>query len=61
VGGGPPCVTTSGQAWTDVDVYMPDRWLRAACEKAGLAYVGILACDFLITVSSSAVIRTDPG
>ena len=21
-------VTTSGQAWTDFDVYMPDRWAK---------------------------------
>ena len=105
-------VTTSGQAWADFDVYMPERlatdperrraagipedlamatkpelairqvrrlaaaglpirWaafdevytrsgtLRAACEKAGLAYVGILPCDFLITLPSGAVIRAD--
>src|SRR5262245_61773506 len=105
-------VTTSGQAWADFDIYMPDRWardperrraagipealamatkpdlaigqvrrliaaglparwaafdevytrsgmLREACEKAGLAYVGILPCDFLITLPSGAVIRAD--
>jgi len=105
-------VTTSGQAWADFDVYMPDRWardpgrrraagipddlamttkpdlaaaqvrrlvaaglpagwvafdevytrsgtLREACEKAGLAYVGIAPCDFLITLPSGAVIRAD--
>jgi SRSO17 transposase len=105
-------VTTSGQAWADFDIYMPDRWardperrraagipeelamttkpdlaaaqlrrlaaaglpvgwaafdevytrsgtLRATCEKAGLAYVGILPCDFLITLPSGAVTRTD--
>ena len=105
-------VTTSGQAWADFDVYMPDRWardperrraagipedlamttkpelaaaqvrrlaaaglpagwaafdevytrsgkLRETCEKAGLAYVGILPCDFLITLPSGAVIRAD--
>jgi SRSO17 transposase len=105
-------VTTSGQAWADFDVYMPERWardperrraagvpedlamatkpelaigqvrrlaaaglpigwaafdevytrsgkLRAACEKAGLAYAGILPCDFLITLPSGAVIRAD--
>ena len=103
-------VTTSGQAWADFDVYMPDRWaqdperrraagvpedlamttkpdlaiaqvrrlaaaglpacwaafdevytrsgkLRAVCEQAGLAYVGILPCDFLITLPSG---RRDP-
>ena len=105
-------VTTSGQAWADFDVYMPDRWardperrraagipedlamttkpdlavaqvrrlvaaglpagwvafdevytrsgkLREACEKAGLAYVGILPCDFRITLPSGTVIRAD--
>jgi hypothetical protein len=105
-------VTTSGQAWADFDVYMPERWatepqrrraarvpedlamatkpelaigqvrrlaaaglpigwaafdevytrsgtLRAACQKAGLAYVGIIPCDFLITLGSGAVIRAD--
>ena len=105
-------VTTSGQAWADFDVYMPDRWaadperrraagipedlamatkpqlaigqvrrlvaaglpvgwaafdevytrsgtLRETCEKAGLAYAGILPCDFLITLPSGAVIRAD--
>jgi SRSO17 transposase len=105
-------VTTSGQAWADFDVYMPDRWardpgrrraagipedlamttkpdlaaaqlrrlaaaglpsgwaafdevytrsgkLRETCEKAGLAYVGILPCDFLITLPSGALIRAD--
>ena len=105
-------VTTSGQAWTDFDVYMPDRWakdpdrrqaagipgdlvmttkpdlavaqlerliaaglpagwaafdevytrsgkLRQACEKAGLAYVGILPRDFPVTLASGAVIRAD--
>jgi hypothetical protein len=105
-------VTTSGQAWADFDVYMPDRWardperrraagipedlamatkpelaigqvrrlaaaglparwvafdevytrsgtLRQTCEKAALAYVGILPCDFLITLPSGAVIRAD--
>src|SRR5690348_9918282 len=92
-------VTTSGQAWADFNVYMPDRWaadmqrrraagipddlamatkpelataqvrrllkaglpirwaafdevyarsgnLRRACEDAGLAYAGIIPCDF---------------
>ena len=105
-------VTTSGQAWADFDVYMPDRWaggperrraagipedlelatkpqlaiaqlsrlaaaglpagwaafdevytrsgkLRETCEKAGLAYVGIIPCDFQITLPSGAVIRAD--
>jgi len=105
-------VTTSGQAWADFDVYMPDRWaadpdrrraagipddlvmttkpdlaagqlgrliaaglpvgwaafdevytrsgkLREACEKAGLAYVGIVPRDFSITVASGAVLRAD--
>jgi SRSO17 transposase len=105
-------VTTSGQAWADFDVSMPDRWardpgrrraagipedlamttkpdlaaaqvrqlvaaglpagwvafdevytrsgtLREACEKAGLAYVGILPCDLFITLPSGAVIRAD--
>jgi hypothetical protein len=105
-------VTTSGQAWADFDVYMPDRWaqdsgrrraagvpddlamttkpdlavaqvrrlaaaglpacwaafdevytrsgkLRAVCEQAGLAYAGILPCDFLITLPSGAVSRAD--
>ena len=100
-------VTTSGQAWADFDVYMPDRWardperrraagipedlamttkpdlaaaqvrrlaaaglpagwaafdevytrsgkLREACEKAGLAYVGIVPCDFRITLAVRA-------
>ena len=105
-------VSTSGQAWADFDVYMPDRWardpqrrraagipedlamatkpdlaigqvrrlaaaglpigwaafdevytrsgkLRETCEKAGLAYAGILPCDFLIALPSGAVIRAD--
>ena len=106
-------VTTSGQAWADFDVYMPDRWakdpdrrqaagipgdlvmttkpdlavaqlgrliaaglqagwaafdevytrsgkLRAtACGTAGLAYVGIVPCDFSITLACGAVIRAD--
>ena len=105
-------VTTSGQAWADFDVYLPDRWakdpdrraaagipddlvmrtkpdlavaqlerliaaglpagwaafdevytrsgtLREACQKAGLAYVGIIPCDFAITLASGAIIRAD--
>ena len=105
-------VTTSGQAWADFDVYMPERWakdperrcragipddlamttkpylaaaqlrrlaaaglparwaafdevytrsgkLRETCEEAGLAYVGIIPCDFSITLPSGAVIRAD--
>jgi len=105
-------VSTSGQAWADFDIYMPDRWasdpqrrraagipedltmttkpdlaigqvkrlmaaglpagwaafdevytrsgaLRAACEKAGLAYAGIVPCDFNITLPSGAVTRAD--
>jgi hypothetical protein len=105
-------VTTSGQAWADFDVYMPDRWardperrraagipedlamatkpelaigqvrrlaaaglparwvafdevytrsgtLRQTCEKAALAYVGILPCDFQITTPARTVIRAD--
>jgi SRSO17 transposase len=106
------CVTTSGQAWADFDVYMPERWaqdtarrraagipddleaatkpqlaigqvqrlvaaglparwaafdevygrsgrLREACEKAGLAYVAIIPCDFQITTTAGTVIRAD--
>jgi hypothetical protein len=33
--------------------------LRGACEEAGLAYVGIIPCDFRITFPSGAVIRAD--
>ena len=107
-------VTTSGQAWADFEVYMPDRWatdpgrrrtagipddlamttkpdlvaaqvrrlaaaglparwaafdevytrsgtLRETCEEADLAYVGILPCDFLITLPSGAVLRRSLG
>ena len=105
-------VTTSGQAWADFDVYMPERWatdadrrraaripgglqtaakpelaiaqvlrlvrsglpigwvafdevygrsgkLRQTCEEAGLAYAGIIPCDFRVTLPSGAVIRAD--
>jgi len=106
------CVTTSGQAWADFDVYLPDRWakdpdrraaagipdelvmrtkpdlavaqlerliaaglpagraafdevytrsgtLSEACQKAGLAYAGIIPCDLAITLASGAIIRAD--
>ena len=105
-------VTTSGQAWADFNVYMPERWaadmqrrraagipddlamatkpelataqvrrllktglpirwaafdevyarsgnLRRACEDAGLAYAGIIPCDFSITTPAGTVIRAD--
>ena len=105
-------VTTSGQAWADFDIYMPERWaadpgrrraagipgdlgmatkpelataqlprliktglpvrwaafdevygrsgkLRETCEKAGLAYVAIIPCDFPVTLPSGSVIRAD--
>ena len=104
-------VTASGQAWTDFDVYMPERWaddlprrraagipdglefttkpqlaigqlkrlaaglparwmaadevygrsgkLRKACEHAGLAYVLIIPCDYLVTTAAGTVIRAD--
>ena len=40
-------------------MYTRSGKLRAACEQAGLAYAGILPCDFLITLPSGAVIRAD--
>jgi hypothetical protein len=46
--------------WAAFDeVYTRSGKLREACEKAGLAYVGILPCDFGITLASGAVIRAD--
>ena len=41
------------------EVYTYSGKLREACEKAGLAYVGILPCDFGITLASGAVICAD--
>jgi hypothetical protein len=35
--------------------------LREACEKAGLAYVGIVPRDFRITVPSGTVIKAEDG
>ena len=46
--------------WVAFDeVYTRSGTLRETCEKAGLAYVGILPRDFLITLPSGAVIRAD--
>jgi hypothetical protein len=46
--------------WVAFDeVYTRSGKLRETCQKAGLAYVGILPCDFLITLPSGAVIRAD--
>ena len=48
------------RSWAAFDeVYTRSGTLRETCEKAGLAYVGILPCDFLITLPSGAVIRAD--
>ncbi len=47
-------------SWAAFDeVYTRSGKLREACEKAGLAYVGIVPCDFSITLASGAVIRAD--
>jgi hypothetical protein len=44
--------------WAAFDeVYTRSGKLREACQKAGLAYVGIVPCDFPITLSSGNVIR----
>ncbi len=40
-------------------MYTRSGKLRGTCEKAGLAYVGIVPCDFRITLPSGAVIRAD--
>ncbi len=46
--------------WAAFDeVYTRSGKLRRACETAGLAYVGIVPCDFAVTVASGAVIRAD--
>jgi hypothetical protein len=46
--------------WVAFDeVYTRSGTLRETCQKAGLAYVGILPCDFLITLPSRTVIRAD--
>ncbi len=41
------------------EVYTRSGKLRQACETAGLAYVGIVPCDFAITLACGAVIRAD--
>jgi len=46
--------------WVAFDeVYTRSGKLRETCEKAGLAYVGILPCDFQITTPARTVIRAD--
>ena len=46
--------------WAAFDeVYTRSGKLRGACEKAGLGYVGIVPCDFSITLASGAMIRAD--
>jgi hypothetical protein len=46
--------------WAAFDeVYTRSGRLRETCEQAGLAYVGILPCDFHITTPARTVIRAD--
>jgi hypothetical protein len=46
--------------WVAFDeVYTRSGRLRETCEQAGLAYVGILPCDFQITTPARTVIRAD--
>jgi hypothetical protein len=46
--------------WAAFDeVYTRSGKLRETCETAGLAYAGIVPCDFSITLASGAVIRAD--
>ena len=46
--------------WAAFDeVYGRSGGLREACERAGLAYVAIIPCDFRVTLPSGVVIKAE--
>jgi hypothetical protein len=46
--------------WAAIDeVYGRSGKLRRACERAGLAYVAVIPCDFQVTTPARTVIRAD--